>query len=144
MIAVDTNILVYAHRQEMPAHQTATKRLRQLAEGTAPWALPVFCIGEFVRIVTHSRVFRPPSALDKSLGFIEHLLGSPTTRLLLPGPEFPTHFANVCREAGVRGNLAFDAQIAAICLEHGVHEIITEDRDFSRFRGIDIMRLETE
>ena len=141
MIAVDTNILVYAHREEMPAHRAATRRLRELVEGDVPWSVPVFCIGEFVRLVTHVRVFRPPSTLDQALGFIEHILGSPTARLLAPGPEFPERFARVCRAAGASGNLAFDAQIAATCLEQGVREILSEDRDFSRFDGVDIVRL---
>ncbi len=141
MIAVDTNILVYAHREEMPLHEAATSRLRELVEGDVPWSLPVFCIGEFVRLVTHPRVFRPPSTLEQALGFIEHLVDSPAVRLLSPGPEFPGRFARVCRDAGVRGNLVFDAQIAATCLEHGVREIISEDRDFVRFAGIVPVRL---
>lgn len=142
MIAVDTNILVYAHREEMPAHRSATERLRRLVEGNAPWALPIFCIGEFVRVVTHPRVFRPPSSLDQALGFVEHILGSPAARLLTPGPEFPDRFAQTCRDADARGNLVFDAQIAATCVEHGVREILSEDRNFARFGDVDVVRLE--
>lgn len=141
MIAVDTNILVYAHRAEMPLHEPALRRLRELAEGNGPWALPAFCIGEFVRLVTHGRVFRPPSGLEAALEFLEHLLASPSARLLLPGPAYPTLFAEACRDGTARGNLAFDAQIAAVCREHGVTEILTEDRDFTRFSGVTPTRL---
>ncbi|HYD49538.1 MAG TPA: hypothetical protein VEB21_14375, partial [Terriglobales bacterium] len=91
MIAVDTNILVYAHRAEMPLHEPALRRLRQLAEGNRPWALP---------------------GLAPALEFLEHLLASPSARLLLPGPAYPTLFAEACRDGTARGNLAFDAQIA--------------------------------
>lgn len=141
MIAVDTNILVYAHRAEMALHTSALARLRILAEGHVPWALPVFCIGEFVRLVTHGRVFRPPSGIEPALQFIDHLLASPAARLLLPGPAYPTLFAEACRDGAARGNVAFDAQIAAVCREHGVAEILTEDRDFARFVGLTPVRL---
>lgn len=133
MIAIDTNILVYAHRVEMPLHLLALGRLRDLVEGSAPWALPAFCIGEFVRVVTHPRTFHPPTDLETALAFIDHVLGSPSARILLPGAMFPAFFAEACRSGAVQGNLAFDAQVVAVCREHGVVEILTEDRDFARF-----------
>lgn len=133
MIAIDTNVLVYAHRVEMPLHELALERLRDLVEGTAPWALPAFCIGEFVRVVTHARIFHPPTGLETALAFIDQVLGSPSARMLVPGTMFPALFADACRSGAVQGNLAFDAQVVAVCREHGVAEILTEDRDFSRF-----------
>lgn len=133
MIAIDTNVLVHAHRAEMPLHELAMERLRALVEGGAPWALPAFCIGEFVRVVTHPRIFHPPTGLETTLEFLDQVLGSPSARLLVPGPMFPALFAEACRSGAVQGNLAFDAQVVAVCREHGVAEILTEDRDFSRF-----------
>ncbi len=141
MIAVDTNILVYAHRAEMPLHDAAMARLRALVEGDAPWGLPVPCIGEFVRIVTHARIFTPPTDLDVALDFIAQVLGSPAARLLVPGPTFPELFAVACRDGQVQGNLAFDAQIVALCREHGVGTLLTEDRDFARFTAPTAVRL---
>lgn len=141
MIAVDTNVLVYAHRAEMPLHTVALGRLRELVEGSVPWALPVFCVGEFVRVATHARIFYPPSDLEPALEFIAQVLAGPSTRLLLPGPTFGTLFAEACRLGGAQGNLAFDAQIVAVCREHGVTSILTEDRDFARFDGIAPVRL---
>lgn len=133
MIAIDTNILVYAHREETPLHTIALDRLRSLAEGAAPWALPIFCLGEFVRVVTHQRIFHPPTDLEVALAFLDQLLGSPSARMLAPGPTFPAVFAETCRDGGVQGNLAFDAQVVAVCREHGVAALLTEDRDFARF-----------
>jgi len=141
MIAVDTNVLVHAHRAEMPLHEIAVARLRTLAEGGTPWALPAFCIGEFVRVVTHARIFTPPTDLVTALTFLERLLESPSIRLLLPGPTFPTVFAEACRAGSVAGNLAYDAQLVAVCREHGVAEILTEDRDFARFELPTAVRL---
>ena len=142
MIAVDTNVLVYAHREEMPLHAVALDRLRALVEGTTPWALPIFCIGEFVRVVTHSRIFHPPTGLDTALAFLDQVLGSPSARLLTPGPTFPAGFAEACRAGAVQGDLAFDAQVVAVCREHGVAQLLTEDRDFARFDAPRPVRLD--
>ena len=142
MIAVDTNVLVYAHRAETPLHALALERLRELVEGGAPWAVPVFCIGEFVRVVTHARVFSPPTALDTALDFIDQVLGSPSARILLPGPTFAVLFAEACRSGSVQGNVAFDAQVVAVCREHSVAQILTEDRDFARFGSPLVVRLQ--
>ena len=136
MIAVDTNVLIYAHRRETRRHQQALATLTELAEGDNPWALPVFCLAEFVRVVTHLRVFSPPSDLRTALDFLDRLLESPSVRLLLPRRTYPSTFRSVCESAEARGNLAFDAQIAASCVEHGANELITADRDFARFPGI--------
>jgi hypothetical protein len=136
LIAVDTNVLIYAHRRETERHAEALRRLRVLAEGDSPWGLPVFCIAEFVRVVTHLRVFTPPTDLRTALDFIDRLLESPTSRLLLPGQTYASTFRRVCETAEVRGNLAFDAQIVASCIEHGVRDLITADRDFARFAAM--------
>jgi uncharacterized protein len=142
MIAVDTNVLVYAHRQELLQHKAALRRLRELAEGAAPWGLPVFCLGEFLRVVTHPRVFQPCSTLEQALSAVQSLLSSPTVRILSPGPRYPQLFDEAARAADARGNLAFDAQIAAVCVEHGAESLLTLDRDFSRFPKIRLVRLE--
>ena len=133
MIAVDTNVLVYAHRSDATRHERAMLWLRHLAEGMIPWALPVFCIGEFVRIATHRRVFNPPSSIPQALEAVDVILESPSVRLLTPTRlHWPLLRAAITAgETG--GNLVFDAQIAAVCREHGVDRILTEDRDFGRF-----------
>ena len=142
MIAVDTDILVYAHREEMPLHAVALGPVaiaggRRCAVGAA-----VFCIGEFVRVVTHPRIFHPATDLDTALAFLDQLLGSPSARILTPGSTFPAVFAEACRDGGVQGNLAFDAQLVAVCREHGVADLLTEDRDFARFDTPRPVRLE--
>ncbi len=138
MIAIDTNILVSAHREESPTHTRALKRLTQFALGEDAWAVPVFCLAEFVRVVTHPKIFDPPSTIAQAHGAIESLIESDTLRVLYPGPRFPALFLATLREGDARGNLTFDAQIAAVCLEQGVSKLLTLDRDFSRFAGIEI------
>ena len=141
MIAVDTNILVYARRKELPRHGAALQALRALATGAGAWALPIFCASEFVRVVTHPRLFSPPTTPEAALAAIETLLASPSARLLSPGPRYWTLFRDLVRASAVTGNLVLDAQIAAVCLEHGAATILTEDRDFARFAGITIQPL---
>lgn len=138
MIAVDTNVIIAAHRGEHPLHARASARLRAVVEANIPWALPVFCIGEFIRVVTHARVFKPPSSLEESLQAIGGLLASPTARLLCPGDAYFEHLSRALQSGDARGNLVFDAQIVAVCLEHGVERLLTSDRDFARFKDISV------
>jgi uncharacterized protein len=142
LIAVDTNILVYAHRREMPQHRAAERRLRGLALGAAAWAIPVFCLGEFTRVVTHPRVFRPPSTIEQALGALRALLESASLQVLMPGERYPALLAEAIRGGRAIGNLVFDAQIAAVCREHGASEILTLDRDLARFPGLRPIPLE--
>lgn len=141
MIAVDTNVLVYADREESPLHARALAALRRLAGGREAWAVPVFCIGEFLRVVSHDRVFDPPTPVLEAMASLESLLASPSARLLVPGEHYLPLLRRVLEESAVRGNLVFDAQIAAICIEHGATTLLTEDRDFTRFPGITALPL---
>ena len=141
MIAVDTNILVYAHRAELPQHAAARTRLIALAEGDTPWAIPVFCLGEFVRVVTHPRLFDPPHSIDEACSALERILESPSVRILNPAERYWSMFAEAVREADASGNLVFDAQLAALCRESGVSALLTEDRDFDRFAALRTERL---
>jgi toxin-antitoxin system PIN domain toxin len=136
MIAVDTNVLLYADREETPQHRAALRAIRRLAEGNEAWAVPIQCIGEFLRVVSHDRVFQPPTPIDEALASIESLLASPAARLLMPGNRYLQILRDVIARSGVRGNLVVDAQIAAVCLEHGASTLLTEDRDFTRIQGI--------
>lgn len=136
MIAVDTNILIYAHRGETTKHAVANANLVRLAEGSSPWALPIFCVSEFLRVVTHRRVFNPPTDVAVAIEFLEQLLCSPSCRVALPGDEFIHYLTDVLTDTDARGNLVFDAQIVALCCERGIPEILTTDRDFDRFRQI--------
>jgi hypothetical protein len=143
LIAVDTNILVYADREETPLHALAIAALRRLAEGFEAWALPIFSIGEFLRVVSHPRVFNPPTPIADAFASIESLLRSPSSRLLVPGTAFLGLLRAQLEESGATGNLVFDAQIAAVCLEHGARSLLSEDRDFARFPRLQRIGLAT-
>ena len=141
MIAVDTNVLVHAHREESPKHGAAHARIVELAESPSRWGIPVFCLGEFVRVVTHPRLFDPPYSAREACDALERLLASPSLAVLYPGVDYPALLAAAVREADAIGNLVFDAQIVALCRESGVSRLLTEDRDFDRFEGLRTERL---
>ena len=138
MIAVDTNILVYAHRRESLFHAKARQVMIELAEGRAPWAIPWTCLHEFVGVVTHPRIFVPPTPLSVAVAQVDIWLGSPSLSLL---GENAGHWEalKACVVASkVTGPMIHDARIAAICAAHGVRELWTADRDFSRFPGLTV------
>ncbi len=142
MIAVDTNVLIYAHRGETAWHRAAASRLIALAEGAERWGLPVFCVTEFLRVTTHGRVFRPPSTLRQATEFISGIVKAPSCEVVRPGPGFLELLVETARQADARGNLMFDAQIAALCLEHGIDTVLTNDRDFGRFKQLRVQTLD--
>lgn len=133
MIAVDTNILVYAHRKESPFHQVAAARLNDLATAPARWALPWPCVHEFLAIVTNAKVYREPTPLDTALRVIEVLFQQPNCDFLAEGDMHLGALSELARAGRTTGAKIHDARIAAICVAHGVRELWSADRDFSRF-----------
>ncbi|MGQ0507193.1 MAG: type II toxin-antitoxin system VapC family toxin [Myxococcaceae bacterium] len=133
MIAVDTNILVYAHRAESHWHSKAAECVRSLAEGKGLWAIPWPCVHEFFAKVTHPRIFLPPTAPQTALAFIEALAESPSLSLLSEAEDHFSHLKELVTDGEIKGPRIHDARIAAICLSHGIRELLTADRDFGRF-----------
>ncbi len=138
MIAVDTNILVYSVRQDSPWHRSALARLRELAEGPAPWAIPWPCIHEFLAVVTHPRIYRPPTPLADATLQVDYWLESPTLQLIGEAPAYWGHLKAQLAAGKVAGPLVHDARIAAICRSHAIRELWTVDRDYTRFDGLRI------
>ena len=136
MIAVDTNVLVYAHRRDSEWHGKAAAAVRGLAEGVAEWAIPWPCVHEFLAIVTHQRIYQPPSTLAQALRQVQAWLESPTLVLL---SESSSHFEtleSLLTKGHVAGPRVHDARIAALCVEHGIDELWSADRDFTRFPAV--------
>ncbi len=135
MIALDTNLLVYAHQNDSPWREQAISAIRPVVEGRRPWALPWPVVHEFYGVVTHKR-FKEPSTPAEALGMLRALIASPTVQLI---GESPRHFevlAELIDKARISGPLVHDARIAAICISHGVGELWSVDRDFSRFPAL--------
>jgi toxin-antitoxin system PIN domain toxin len=138
MIAVDSNLLVYAHREDSPWHNAAYARIVELAEGPAAWAIPWPCVHEFLSIVTHPRIYTPPTPLEKAIDQVEAWLESPNLVLLSESEDYWPQLRSLLQTGRVSGLQVHDARVAALCLQHGVSELWTIDRDFSRFPGLTI------
>ena len=136
MDAVDSNILVYAHRADSPLHGVASETIRGLAEGAASWAIPWPCIAEFYAVVTHPRIYSPPSTPAQAVAQLRAWLGSPSLVLLAEPRDTWPIFERLLLDAGVVGPKVHDARIAAICLTHGVGSLLTADRDFAAFPSL--------
>jgi toxin-antitoxin system PIN domain toxin len=133
MIALDTQILVYAQREDSAWHEQAKNCVRQLAEGRSPWAIPWNCIHEFLAVVTHPRIYKPPTPVADALLQVEYWMDSPTLRLIGEPTGFWDRFSALVSEGRAAGPRIHDARVAAVCLAHGVREFWSADRDFSRF-----------
>ena len=138
LIATDTNILVYAHRSDSEWHPKARAKIEALATGRVLWALPWPCVHEFLAIVTHPRIYAPPSTTEEAIAQVGAWLESPAATVRA---ESNSHWGTVKHQllAGrVVGPMVHDGRIAAVCLTHGVTEFWTADRDFSRFPSLSI------
>ena len=138
MIALDTNVLVAARREELAHHAQARRLLARLASGEEPWALPWPCVYEFLRVVTHRRVFAPPTPPAHAVEDVVRLLAAPSLVMLGEGTAHAAHLERQMLAGEAAGNLALDAHIAALCIEHGVAELWTLDRGLARFPGLKI------
>ncbi len=130
MIALDTNLLVYAHRIEMTHHQRAHAVIEQLFDGNMPWAIPVACVHEFVAVVTR---LPKPSSAKRALEQIKEWLSCPVAQVLHSTSAHLQVFEKVLVEGQATGGQIHDARIVAICVENGARELWTADRDFARF-----------
>lgn len=136
MIAVDTNLLVYAHREDSPWHASAYASIARLAEGRAPWAIPWPCLHEFLAIVTHPRIYAPPTPLAAALDQAAAWLEAPNLVVLSESEGYWRHLRAALEAGRIAGPQVHDARIAALCLHHGVQELWSADRDFSRFSAL--------
>jgi toxin-antitoxin system PIN domain toxin len=133
VIAVDTNILVYAHREDSEWHAPALSALAALAESPRQWAIPWPCLHEFLAIVSHPRIFRTPTPVELAVGQIDAWMESPSLVALAENDQYLEIFREVVLSSRVTGARVHDARVAALCLTHGIHEIWSADRDFSMF-----------
>jgi len=134
MIAVETNLLVYAHRKESYHHQASLELVRSLAEGTSSWAIPWPCIYEFFSVATNPRIWKDAaSSPSQAWNQLAAWSQSPTHSLLGETEGFLDVLERFALRGRVRGPIIHDARVAALCVAHGVNELPTADRDFALF-----------
>ena len=132
MMLLDVNILVNAHRKDAPHHALLRGWLEDLINGDQVYGIADIVLSGFLRVVTHTAIFNPPSAMTDALAFCKEVRDQPHCVRISPGPRHWEIFTDLCRQSGVKGNLVPDAYLAALAIESG-SEWITTDRDYSRF-----------
>jgi toxin-antitoxin system PIN domain toxin len=135
MVLIDVNVLVYAFREDAPNHAAFRHWLEDLITSEGPFGLSELALSGFLRIVTHPRIFDPPTPLEQAVEFVEALRSQPNCVVISPGDRHWTIFVRLCRDADARGNLIPDAYLAATAIESD-SELISADRDFNRFSGL--------
>jgi toxin-antitoxin system PIN domain toxin len=135
MRLVDVNVLVSAFRADAPGHAQHRAWVEALIGSDEAYAVSDHVLAGFLRVVTHPRVFQPPTPLAPALAFAQAFRERANAVLLAPGARHWSIFTKLCREVSTRGNLVPDAWLAALAIESGC-EFVTTDRDFARFPGL--------
>lgn len=135
MLLADVNVLVYAHRRDSPDHGSYRSWLENVLQSPEAYGVSDLVLSGVIRIVTHPRIFDPPSTLDQALSFVSSVRSRANAVLVAPGRRHWHIFVDLSRQSDARGNLVPDAYLAALAIETG-SEWITTDRDYARFPGL--------
>lgn len=135
MLLPDVNVLVRAFRRDSPNHIAYRDWLDHLVNSDRVFAMSELVLSGFVRIVTHPRIFKPPSSTEDALRFVTKLRSRSNCAVIVPGSRHWEIFIDLCLATQATGNLVPDAYLAALAIESG-SEWVTADRDFARFPGL--------
>ncbi len=136
MLLFDVNIWVYAHREDSPNHNQYRHFVESVMENDNPFAVSTLTLSGFVRIVTHPKIFNPPSPIPTALRFCNQVINHQDAVLVTPGNRHWEIFEKLCGNFEAKGNLVPDAFFAALAIESGC-TWVSSDRDFSRFSELD-------
>jgi hypothetical protein len=135
MLLFDVNVYVHAHREDSPLHGECKSFLVEILEEEKHSGYSPLALSGFIRIVTHPKIFDPPSGLEKALTFCEGITEQTSTVEILPGSSHWSIFTHLIKIYRCKGNLIPDVWFAALAIEHGCTWVST-DRDYSRFEGL--------
>ncbi len=139
MLLPDVNILVYAQREDLPAHASARNWLESALNGAEPVGLFNPTLASFLRIITNRRIFKTPTPLPMALSFVETIRAAPAARPLNAGPNHWELLARLCQDTSAGGDDIPDAYLAALAIENDC-EFISTDGGFARFPGLKLRR----
>ena len=134
-MVLDVNVLVTAHRQDAVDHEAILRRVMDILTSDAPFGISELVLSGFIRIVTHPRIYDPPSDIAVAMGFANLVREQPNCMILTPGQRHWDIFTRLCLESDLRGNDVADAFHAALAIENGA-ELLSADLGFKRFRGL--------
>ena len=135
MRLIDVNVLVYSYREDSPDHLAYKRWVEEMVNAPEAFGASDLVLSGFLRVVTHPRVFSPPSPIKHAIAFLEEIRGAPNCVAVRPGDRHWSIFMDLCKSSGIKGNLVPDAYLAALAIETG-SEWITADRDYARFKGL--------
>ncbi len=136
MIAVDTNLLVYAHRAGVREHRAAQAALERASRDRRGWGTAVACVAEFWSVVTHPRASGRPSRPGEARSFFDSLVDEGGLALWSPGPGFAGRLLQMATDMEVSGARIFDLQIALTAFDNGATELWSHDPDFASLPGL--------
>jgi len=132
---LDVNVVLAAHRDDHPQFEPARGWLDGLLASSEGFSVIDLVAGSFVRLATNRRIFLTPTPIDDAFAYLKSLREQPGHVTLALGPGHLDLFESLCRASDATGDLAADAQLAAIAVEHGA-EVVSFDRDFARFADV--------
>ncbi len=136
--SLDVNVLLYASDRSSDRHARARRFVESCAAGPEILCLTWPTLMSYLRIATHPRIFSAPLSPDEALGNISALIALPQVRAVSETDGFLEAYRHVAGKMPVRGNLVPDAHLAAILFQHGVRTLYTNDRDFLKFKSLDV------
>ncbi|HEV8231656.1 MAG TPA: PIN domain-containing protein [Thermoanaerobaculia bacterium] len=137
MIAIDTNLLVYAHRSAAPENERARSAIERASADSRGWGISLASIAEFWTVVTHAPlVSGPPSTPREARRFLSALLDEAGGRLWMPREAFWERLVETADDLGIRGPRIFDLQIGLTAIDNGAVEIWTHDAGFVSVPGL--------
>lgn len=101
----------------------------------------MFVIGEFLRVVTHAKIFAMPTSLETAVTFVDELLSSRGVHVLVPTASYWPSLRKIVVDASASGNRVFDAQIVTTFVQHGVGQVLTNDHHMAAYAGIEVIPL---
>jgi toxin-antitoxin system PIN domain toxin len=140
VLAVDTNVLVYAADVHSQFHLACNEWLDRQRRRSSAWYVTWPIVYEFLRVATHPRIMRRPWTAPKAWEFVTSLLASPGIGVLVPTQRHADVATEVIGEfPHLAGNILHDGHTAILMREHGIKQIYTRDTDFHRFPFLDVI-----
>jgi hypothetical protein len=136
VIALDTNLLVYAHRSGTAEHAAAQRAIEDACNSRGGCGVAEQAIAEFWSVVTHPAAKDRPSSPDEAAGFLRALEDDGGVVVFTPGPGFAARLVQTAVDLNVRGPRVFDLQIALCAMDGGATELWTRDEAFVKVPGL--------
>jgi len=133
-LALDTNILIYAHFEQYPEHASSREFLKTLLTKPDTFYLGWQVYYEYLRLATHPRLHKIPLTSKRAAEDMKTYLNDPRCRILTETESHQKTIEEILKKLpSGRGNFLHDCHYAALLKEHAIDTIVTADTDFKKF-----------